>query len=103
MERYREISNVVKSEDGRRKYTSLRYPTFEPKDSDIYIYSKRHMRLDLLAYRYYDDQRLWFILARVNKLGKGSLITPPGLRLRIPYPLSDQEIVDAFYQINERD
>ena len=102
MERYREIANVSKIESGKRKYESLRYPKFTPKDTDIYIYSKRHMRLDLLANVYYDDARLWFIIARVNKLGKGSLVVPPGLRLRIPYPLSAEEIVDEFYKINER-
>lgn len=103
MQRYEQVSDTLKTNSGTRKYSSLRYPKFEPKTTDIYIYSKRHMRLDLLAYKYYGDQTLWFILARVNKLGKGSLVTPPGLRIRIPYPISEQEIIDAFYEINEKE
>jgi len=102
MLRYQQISDILKDKDGKRYYSSLRYPVMEYRDSDIYIYSKRLMRLDLLAYRYYGDVTLWPIIARANDLGKGTLFLPPGIRIRIPYPLSENEVIDEFYEINEK-
>jgi len=40
--------------------------------------------LDTLAYKYYGDVNDWWILARANDLGKGSLYVPAGTQLRIP-------------------
>lgn len=102
MLRYKEISDIIKNTEGKRQYSSLRYPVMDFRDTDIYLYGKRMMRLDLLAYKYYGDVTLWPIIARVNNIGKGTLLVPPGMRIRIPYPLSEPEVLDKFYEVNEK-
>jgi nucleoid-associated protein YgaU len=103
MERYREITNISKTDEGKRRYDSLRYPNIEPKSSDIYFYAKKSDRLDLLAHKYYGDVTLWPIIARANRIGKGSLWAEAGKRIRIPYPLSTEEVIESFFEVNERD
>ena len=102
MLRYQQISEIRKTSKGKSYYGSLRYPVIEPKDSDVYLYTKRLMRLDLLAYHYYGDVTMWTIIARANNLGKGVLFLQPGIRIRIPYPLSESEVIEAFYDVNEK-
>ena len=101
MMRYKEISEIRNDARGNRYYSSLRYPSMPYRDTDIYLYGKRMMRLDLLAYKYYGDVTLWPIIARVNYIGKGTLMVPPGMRIRIPFPLSQADVIDKFYEINE--
>jgi hypothetical protein len=40
----------------------------------------------LLAWKYYKDQTLWWIIARANQeyIGCDSLFIEPGIRIRIP-------------------
>jgi len=40
-------------------------------------------RIDLIAWRYYGDVRLWWVIAEVNEIGD-PLEIPVGTRLRIP-------------------
>lgn len=90
MERYKLFSTPIKNRtDNINRYSSAFYPNVPYKDSDIYIFSKSSDRLDLLAYEYYGDQTLWWVIARVNNLGKGSFMVPIGVRLRIPYPMDE--------------
>ena len=102
MRRYEIGSDEVKNKDGKRVYTSMRYGVPPLKDTDIYIYSKRSDRLDTLAYRYYRDVRFWVFIALANNIGKGTLVVPPGFRLRIPYPLSQQSAVEQIKNANEK-
>jgi hypothetical protein len=62
------------------------------KTSDFFIYAKSGDRLDLLANDYYGDPRYWWIIANENDIGKGTIIPPVGIRLRIPYPLDMLEL-----------
>jgi hypothetical protein len=70
--------------DGKRVYNTLTMPNIPFDDSDIYIISQDGMYLDQLAYNYYKDPTLWWIIAQANNLGKGRLSVPVGLQLRIP-------------------
>jgi hypothetical protein len=71
---------------------------FEARDTDIYIISNSTDRLDLLANTYYQDPTMWWIIAKVNNIGKGTLNVAPGIQLRIPYPLSYVEVAEALRQ-----
>ena len=72
------------------RYRITRYPKFPKQESDLYIISREGDRLDLLANEFYEDPRYWWVLAEANpKLGKGTFDVPPGVQLRIPYPLVD--------------
>ena len=96
MQRYKQFAEVIHTDSGKRRYSTLYYPMFERKDSDIYIVSKASDRLDLLAYEYYNDARYWVIIARANKLHNATIRIPVGMRLRIPYPLLPDEIESLF-------
>ncbi len=94
MNRYESIKKI-KNADLKNKYETVTYPKFERKETDIYIISKETDRLDLLANQYYSDPRFWFVIARANNLGKGTLNVPAGIQLRIP-----QNITDIFGELS---
>lgn len=98
MNRYEDI-NILKTEEGRRYKKTIKYPMIERSADDIYIISIQNDRLDNLAYKYYEDARLWWIIARANNIGKGSLFVPTGIQLRIP--TNYVEIVKEYRQLNK--
>ena len=67
-----------------KTYQTSRFPIIEKTTRDRYIFTREGDRLDNLAYQFYGDPRHWIILAIANKLGKGTLVVPPNLQLRIP-------------------
>jgi len=68
----------------RRRYNTTRYAIPQKSANDRYIFSREGDRLDNLANEFYQDPRLWWVLAEANELGKGSFVVPPGIQLRIP-------------------
>ena len=98
MNRYEDIT-IVKTEEGKRYRKSVQYPLMERKLTDIYIIGARHDRLDNLAFKYYEDARLWWIIARANNIGKGNLTVPIGTQLRIPQDYL--EIIKQYNTLNE--
>lgn len=97
MRRYANIP-VQNRFDGKRVYKTTVYPTILPQDTDLQVVSNQGDYLDTLAYKYYGDPTLYWIIALVNKIGKGRLSVEPGLTLRIPTNVND--IVDQFNRIN---
>lgn len=67
-----------------KRFKTMRYKTPNISEQDIYIFSRTDDRLDLLAAEFYQDARLWWIIADANNLGKGTFAIPAGLQLRIP-------------------
>lgn len=96
MQRYEEFTEIITATQGKRRYSTLRYPRIELRSTDIYIISKKTDRLDLLAYQYYGDVRYWVIIAKCNRLHSPSLRIPPNLRIRIPFPLNSGDIQTYF-------
>ena len=83
MKRYDNIQIIKK--EGERKFTeTVVYPVINPSINDIYIITKQGDRFDNLAWEYYRDPSLWWILARANNMGKGTLFPEVGVQLRIP-------------------
>lgn len=66
------------------RISSVIYPDFSNTE-DHFLISNEGDRLDLLAVEYYGDETFWFVIARANGLGKGSMAVPPGRVIRIPY------------------
>ena len=86
----RYIATKVKSGD---KQGTTRYPKFPKRMTDLYIISRELDRLDQLSNEFYEDPRYWWVLAEANpQLGKGTLLVPAGIQLRIPFPIDDLEI-----------
>lgn len=76
-----------------KRYDTSVLPIFMERSTDYYIFSREGDRLDNLSQSFYNDPRKWWILAQANNLGKGSLIVPPGLQIRIPYPIDTLNIM----------
>jgi hypothetical protein len=69
----------------RRVYDSLLDPDFPLRSDDIYVICSIGERLDLLAFRYFGDATLWWVIAAANpELRKDSLYLSPGVQVRIP-------------------
>jgi nucleoid-associated protein YgaU len=85
--------------DGKRVYRSTSYPVIEPQDSDTIVITNEVDYLDSLAFTYYGDPTLWWVIALANNLGKARLSVPAGLQLRIPANVS--QIVADFNNLNK--
>jgi len=73
-----------KLKDGREVYRTQIYPNIPLKDSDMYIVTQEGDRLDTLAYQYYGDQSLWWIIATANNIHDASFAVEDGTILRVP-------------------
>lgn len=89
---------VVNRYDGKRVYITTTYPTIIPSERDLVIVSNESDYLDALAFKYYQDPTLWWIIAAANNLGKGRMSVEPGLTLRIPTNVN--QIIDQFKRLN---
>lgn len=76
-----EIKNTF---DGKQVYRSKIYPNIPLRDDDIYIMTETGDRLDTLAYQYFRDQTLWWIIAAANNIHDAPLGLKDGTILRIP-------------------
>jgi hypothetical protein len=83
MSRYRN-NPIKKLKDGREVYRSKIYPDIPLKNDDVYVVTQTGDRLDLLAYEYYRDQSLWWIIASANNIHNAQLGLKEGTILRIP-------------------
>jgi len=99
MKRY-DTTEVISRWDGKRVFVTTQYPIIEPQDSDVIIISNDSDYLDNLAYKYYGDPALYWIIALVNNLGKGRLSVPVGLQLRIPSNINN--IIVQFNNLNSQ-
>lgn len=84
--------------DGKRVYKTVQYPNIIPQSSDITKISNEGDFLDTLAYKYYGDPTLYWIIARANNIGKGRMSVKPGLTLRIPIDING--IVNEYNRLN---
>lgn len=84
MARRYDFTELKKRFDGKRSYKTILYPKIPLRSDDIYVYAKEGDRLDLLADRYYGDTSAWWVIARANNIGKGSMYVEGGTQLRIP-------------------
>ena len=79
-----ERNQIQKLKDGREVYRTKIYPNIPLRDSDIYIVTQGGDRLDTLAYQYYGDQSLWWIIATANNIHDAPIGLPDGTILRVP-------------------
>ena len=96
MKRY-DIATIVKNKQGIRKLRSILISAF-PDSTDTVIQTSTPERLDKIANDFYGDPKLWWIIATVNKLGKGTLIVPRNTIIRIP---NKDRVLDQIENINK--
>lgn len=87
-------NETKKLNDGRTVYRSRIYPEIPLSDNDTYVASETGDRLDTLAYQYYNNSSLWWIIASANNIHNAPLGLKDGTILRIPKNYI--EIVNKF-------
>jgi hypothetical protein len=79
-----ENNAVKRATNGRIVYRSNIYPNIPLRDSDIYVATETGDRLDTLAYTYYNNSSLWWIIASANNIHNAVFGFEDGTVLRIP-------------------
>jgi nucleoid-associated protein YgaU len=74
------------------------YPIIPVDPTDIYVVTNETDTLDNLAFKYYKNPSLWWVLAQANNIGKGKLSVPAGIQLRVPTKLST--ILNNYKSLN---
>lgn len=99
MKRYKTIPKT-RTLDGKRLYQTTKYPVPVTSDNDLYVVTQEDDRFDNLAFEFYGDPTLWWILSISNpNLPQNSYFPPVGVTLRIPANVAG--IISNFEQINE--
>ena len=77
-------AKLKKTVDGREVYSSRVYPNIPLRDDDIYVATETGDRLDTLAYDFYGDSKMWWIIASANNIHDAVFGFEDGTILRIP-------------------
>ena len=96
MKRYNNTTQKV-DKSGIRVYQTTYYPEIKISDNDVFILPKEGERLDSLAYKYYGDVSLWWIIAKANGI-KGVAVPPLDEPIRIPGNVTN--IIENFNDLN---
>jgi len=97
MKRY-STTPVVKRYDGKRVYQTTLYPSVYSSPNDMIVIAGQGDYLDTLAFKYYKDPTLWWVIANANNIGKGRMSVEPGKQLRIPTDVV--RILNEFDNLN---
>ena len=82
-----------------RYRSSTRYPDIPLSEADVFLNTIRGDRLDNLAFQFYGDSSLWWVLSIANPdLPNDSLYPTLGFQLRIPGNIN--QILSNFEQLN---
>jgi hypothetical protein len=96
--RYQTIKTTKSDATGSLYYVTNVYPEIAPTDSDYYVITTIDDRLDLLAFDFYQDSNLWWVIASANALPGDSIYPPAGIQLRIPIDI--QSILTTYNRVN---
>lgn len=100
MNRYENVSILKTKYTNRPYYKNVFYPKIPLLASDEYIITTVGDRLDGLAYNYYGDSTLWWIISVANdNVTRGTLFPSPGTQLRIPVEIN--YILNFYQRINQ--
>jgi hypothetical protein len=98
MERY-ENSVIKTTIKGKQFYKGKIYPDIPFSTTDVYIITTIGDRLYTIAYSYYKDSTLWWVISVANNhITKGSLFPIPGTQLRVPTNINN--VMQLFDEIN---
>ena len=86
---------------GDRYYRTVYYPEVGPSETDIYVETEFGDRLDSLAFQFYGDTTLYWIISirNPNEVNFGSVFMTPGSIIAIPVNISG--IVDSYNILND--
>jgi hypothetical protein len=92
---------ILKTENTNRPYFKAKvYPDIPFSETDEYVITNVGDRLDSLAFSYYRDATLWWVISVANNnITKGALYPPPGTQLRIPTDINT--VLRLYEQFNQ--
>jgi hypothetical protein len=96
--RYQNIPITKADVTGSTYYQTNIYPEIPPVNNDYYIVTTVGDRLDLIAYDFYQDSSLWWVIASANSLPGDSIYAPVGIQLRVPTNL--QTVINEYNLAN---
>jgi len=91
---------IEKTESGKRYYPTTIYSQVNPQSSDIYLITVKGDRMDNIAFQYYGDASLWWIIAASNDIPQDSIFIPVGSQIRVPSNVSTY--LDNFDRVNQK-
>jgi hypothetical protein len=101
MNRYDNSTILTTQYTNRPYYKGKFYPNIPLSENDVYVITTVGDRLDSLAYSYYNDSTLWWIIAIANNnITKGALFPIPGTQLRIPTNIFS--VLELYNDFNQR-
>ena len=90
---------IYKTLSNKPYYKGKIYPIIPLTETDEYVITTTGDRLDLLAYSYYNDAELWWVISVANNhVTGGSMFPISGTQLRIPTDISS--VLTSFDEIN---
>jgi hypothetical protein len=92
-----ETSPTKKTFNGKMVYRPKIYPNIPLRDDDIYVATETGDRLDTLAYDFYGDSKMWWIIASANNIHNAVFGFEDGTILRIP-----QNYIEIFNSFTEQ-
>tara|TARA_Y100000385_G_C12644179_1_gene446734 strand:- start:106 stop:426 length:321 start_codon:yes stop_codon:yes gene_type:complete len=94
------ITNNIRSKGTTYKPVA-QYPIVPQQESDIYAITEWGDRFDSLAYQFYGDTTLWWIISisNPNIIDFNSIFLPIGSQIRIPQNISP--IIDKYNALNK--
>ena len=98
MNRY-STSTELKTDLGFRRRATVILAAPNADSNDTYIQITSPELLTKLAFKFYGDVSSWWIIAAANGLGKGTLIVPADMILRIPSNTSIDSIINEINRI----
>lgn len=92
--RYQNINITKQQTTGRQYFVNNLYPDIPYSNDDTYLIATLGDRLDLLAFDFYGDTSLWWVIASANALPGDSLYLEPGAQIRVPSNLPG--VIDQY-------
>jgi nucleoid-associated protein YgaU len=97
MNRYKDIQELISTQGSRYRGT-VTYPSIPLSENDTYVITVGGDRYDTLAHEFYNDSRLWWVIASANNADRDTINITPGTQLRIPYNIT--AVLSQFRDFN---
>ena len=101
MSRYSRIPIITSPNNLKRRFINIKYPSITLDSQDIYLYTTQGDRYDIMAYQFYKDMSLWWIISYANQQQDPSSLYPAlGTQLRVPSPFRISSILMQYELLN---
>lgn len=77
-------NDIKKLKSGQQVYRTKIYPNNELNETDDYVVTEYGDRLDNIAFDYYGNSNLWWVIAVANNIHDAPIGLEEGIILRLP-------------------